>query len=1563
MGRDDSDVLGRLVPRLLSRGLRAGGLAQSFRNFRRLANRSVDETASLNSGGYLGRIVLRLLLIWGCAAGSIGLCFDGPGGPILVATHDTNAFTKYYSEILLAEGLNEFSVTNLASVSSDTLTNFDVVILGEMSLTPTQVVMLSDWVNGGGRLIAMRPDKQLAELLGLVDDGGTLVEGYVLVNTTNGPGVGIVGETMQFHGSADRYTLGGATQIAMLYSNATAATANPAVTIRNVGGYGGMAAAFTYDLAKSVIWTRQGNPAWAGQERDGLVPTRPNDLFFGNAAGDPQPDWVDFDKIAIPQADEQQRLLANLIIQMNADRKLLPRFWYFPDEHKAVVVMTGDDHAYNGTTPRFDQYLAFSGTNTLVDDWKTIRGTSYIFPGTISAPTPLTDAQAAAYEAAGFEVALHCTSSCATFTSPELDNFLSSQLQQLAANYPSLSPPATLRMHCIAWCGYTIVPEVARSHGIRLDTTYYYFPANWVSNRVGMFTGSGMVMRFATTNGSLIDVYQAATQMTDESAQPYPFTSNVLLDRAVGKEAYYGFFVANMHTDFNTPSTPGRLGSDGIVASALRRGVPVVTASQLLTWVEGRNSSSLLTLNSSTNSETFSVQVSNGARGLQVMMPVRMGYSVSGVTFEGVSKSFNMREVKGMRYAVFAAQTGNFMVNFVPDTNAPVVLGVEPANGAVGVNMAGLIKVRFSEGMDPSTITNGIVLSNAVTGVVAGTILYHGATNTAEFVPANRLLPSTSYTVLISGGTGGVKDVAGNPLAGDVTASFTTTNQAFYSIWQDTMVPILPEADDTVPVQVGVKFRSDVSGYVTGIRFYKSPGNTGPHVGNLWTANGTLIGSVVFQNETTSGWQYQPLTNPVAILSNTTYVASYHTTVGRYSAEAGYFAAAGEVRPPLRALADGEDGVNGVFAYGDSGTFPTETFNAPNYWVDVVFTDNLPPAVSGVIPADGAEDVGVDTAVMVTFNEMMDESTVTNNIVLSNLAGGVVPSMVIYHGATNTVELIPVDPLAHASGYTLLVVGGAGGAKDLAGGELSADFTASFTTVGLAQSIWSSSETPDILSDEDQNPVEVGLKFRSAVNGYVTGIRFFKGESNLGPHVGNLWTGDGNLLASNTFTNETTSGWQYQALTNPVAITSNTTYVVSYHAPGGRYSLSSGYFTTAGVTNFPLWALADGEDGPNGIYGYGPSSFPTQTFNGSHYWVDVVFAESLESETNYPTATNMTVELLEDTVESITLLGGGGQVSYAVLTSPTNGNLGVLDTNTGVVSYTPHLNYHGTDLFQFTVNGYGQQATGTVSLTIVSVNDAPQATNMAVALPENSSTNLSLLGGDIESVVTFGILNGPTNGMLTDFNQDTGMVLYTPATGYVGGDVFSFTVNDGNLSATGLVTLTVISVNVPPVAVDDAYNVGSETTLEIAAPGVLDNDTDADGDNLTALLVSGPFQGVLSLSTNGGFNYVPTNHFAGMDTFTYQVSDGLSSDGPAVVSLMVSNRIQITSFILSNQVAELSWTSILGRSYRLQFKADLAETDWMDLSPVITATGAVTSGTNAIGVTPGGFYRVLCVGN
>ncbi len=573
--------------------------------------------------------------------------------PILLVTSNADKFSSYTAEILRGEGLNEFTAVDVSLVSPALLNYFDVVVLGNVSLSGSVVTALTGWVTAGGNLVALRPDKQLAGLLGLSDAGGTLANGYLLVNTASGPGVGIVGQTIQYHGTADRYLLNGATAVATLYSSATTSTANPAVTLRSVGSSGGQAAAFTYDLSRSVVYTRQGNPAWAGQERDGVATAiRPDDLFYGAAAGDPQPDWVNVSKIAIPQADEQQRLLANLITSMSRDRKPIPRFWYLPRGEKAAVVMTGDDHAFGGTAGRFDHYVALSPAGCSVANWECIRGTSYIYTN-----SPLTNAQAASYVANGFEVALHLNTGggpCANWTPAELDIYYIVQMSTFQAKYTSVPPLLTERTHCVAWSDWASQPKVMLAHGMKLDTNYYHYPAAWIGGNPGFMTGSGLIMRFADLDGTTIDAYQAHTFMTDESGQSYPSTVNSLLDKATGPEGYYGVFTANMHTDeIDSP------GSEAIITSAVARSVPVITAKQALDWTEGRNASSFREFAWSGNTLTFRVVVGATANGLEAMLPMD-GPSgrLSALQRGGSPVFFTTRTVKGVEYAAYTAVSG-----------------------------------------------------------------------------------------------------------------------------------------------------------------------------------------------------------------------------------------------------------------------------------------------------------------------------------------------------------------------------------------------------------------------------------------------------------------------------------------------------------------------------------------------------------------------------------------------------------------------------------------------------------------------------------------------------------------------------------------------------------------------------------------------------------------------------------------------------------------------------------------------------------------------------------------
>jgi hypothetical protein len=189
--------------------------------------------------------------------------------------------------------------------------------------------------------------------------------------------------------------------------------------------------------------------------------------------------------------------------------------------------------------------------------------------------------------------------------------------------------------------------------------------------------------------------------------------------------------------------------------------------------------------------------------------------------------------------------------------------------------------------------------------------------------------------------------------ADDSTENAESTGAALeaeLTIFNASDVPQVAADSDTSAVELGLRFRADVAGTVNGIRFLKASANTGTHVGHLWTNSGTLLSTVTFTGETAAGWQTARFASPVAIQPNVTYVASYHTRVGRYAATNDAFANAGLDRGPLHALRDRQDGRNGVYRYGTTPGFPTSTYRASNYFVDVLFQRTSAPTDAGTPP-------------------------------------------------------------------------------------------------------------------------------------------------------------------------------------------------------------------------------------------------------------------------------------------------------------------------------------------------------------------------------------------------------------------------------------------------------------------------------------------------------------------------------------------------------------------------------------------------------------------------------------
>jgi hypothetical protein len=249
-----------------------------------------------------------------------------------------------------------------------------------------------------------------------------------------------------------------------------------------------------------------------------------------------------------------------------------------------------------------------------------------------------------------------------------------------------------------------------------------------------------------------------------------------------------------------------------------------------------------------------------------------------------------------------------------PGNASAVVSWTAPSNGGSTITSYTVTPYIGTVAQATSTVTGSPpATSTTVTGLTNGT--------------------AYTFTVTATNAVG-----AGAPSAASAAVTPAATTCTGCTIWASTATPTTAASSDTSAVELGVKFKSDVNGKITGIRFYKGTGNTGTHIGNLWSSTGTKLASATFTNETASGWQQVTFTTPVSITAGTVYVASYFAPVGRYAADGGYFANVGVDNGPLHALQNGVSGGDGVYRYGSSSGFPSSTFNSTNYWVDVVFS-------------------------------------------------------------------------------------------------------------------------------------------------------------------------------------------------------------------------------------------------------------------------------------------------------------------------------------------------------------------------------------------------------------------------------------------------------------------------------------------------------------------------------------------------------------------------------------------------------------------------------------------------
>lgn len=558
--------------------------------------------------------------------------------PILI-TYTGNANPAVWQELLRVEGLPYVHALPLNGLAAEQLHRTAVVIVLPGMPGVAQVELLRDYVEAGGGLIVVTPDAGLTAVCGLTEGEGATADGYVCV-ATGAPGVaGIEPGALQFHAPLHHYQLREAEAVALMCSREAAVTTTPAVTWRRLGR--GAVVTWCYDLAQSVVLTRQGLPTRADAEGDSVDGVRAVDMF---------PGFIDLDRIHVPQADEQQRLLVNLINALSAIP--LPRLWYFPANTDSVLVLTGDSH--NNPAPAVDAVLrrveAFGGTmsvyytppptdmvrravrrvRTWLDEQPVI--------GDLTPPSDVvTPYHADQWRARGHEFALH------PYVEEGLEIGWARYWQQFTGlGYGTFD---TTRTHRVLWHGWTDTARVQAEYAVHMNLDYYHVGPTFQrpdgSWAFGYFTGSGLPMRFVDAEGRLLNNWQQTTHLVDEQVLEMPWDANFvgstpeaaieIADDVIRRAAGGAYAALGVQCHFDPFAVPGPWSTgaahylDGILASGAAQELPMLTASHWLTFTQARASVRIdaLQFDRAAGLLTFTARIASPAVALTLLIPIQ----------------------------------------------------------------------------------------------------------------------------------------------------------------------------------------------------------------------------------------------------------------------------------------------------------------------------------------------------------------------------------------------------------------------------------------------------------------------------------------------------------------------------------------------------------------------------------------------------------------------------------------------------------------------------------------------------------------------------------------------------------------------------------------------------------------------------------------------------------------------------------------------------------------------------------------------------------------------------
>ena len=696
--------------------------------------------------------ILLVLLIVIAFSGAIRVRTQAATPPILVVvnTDATNPFGGYLAEILRAEGINSFQVAQLSATTSSSLANFSLVVLAETPLTVSQVTTFSNYVAGGGRLIAMRPDSKLLPVLGLTADGTSTTEGYLSINAGSAAGAGFPVTTLPFHGTATNFIADvGATTLATLYSNQTTPVYN---SLNPQSGYpavvqSGRTVTWAYDLARSVLYTRQGDPGNAGVDRDGLQPIRTNDIFYN---------WIDKDRVYIPHADIQMRLFARTITDLLADTLPLPRLWDFPNAARTLFIVTADSHANPGS------YFT-AEVNAL--NARGVKGSFYMFWN--SDPSPAT---IQAWRSQGHEFGMHPTAFQKGWTYEEAYQTNQDWFNQIGYGTPS----PTVRMHQSEWLGWVDAAKVEANHGVSMDTSFMtwgpamFYPDGHQPH--GYINGSGQAMRFMDETGAIVPVWQIATSLVDEQlmigqANGAEFTENLTTAQSLvvsrqiidaSQAGDYAAVVTNFHVDDFGEMLDVQAWELGTIDYVNSLGIPNRTAERFLAYTTARAATTMTGLSWAPVPKqlSFTATVPAGSEAQSVALPgVYGGFGLTSVTIDGAAAAVTQQTITGRvtKFVSVAAGTHALTATYTSPISVPEnppVAQPDSASTTVGVPVTISVLTNDSDpDSDPLTVT-GLVQG------VLGTASIN-ANQTVTYTPAPGQCGTGTFTYNISDGRGG----------------------------------------------------------------------------------------------------------------------------------------------------------------------------------------------------------------------------------------------------------------------------------------------------------------------------------------------------------------------------------------------------------------------------------------------------------------------------------------------------------------------------------------------------------------------------------------------------------------------------------------------------------------------------------------------------------------------------------------------------------------------------------------------------------------------------------------